>query len=61
MLRGICKKFCVINSDNDPYVPLENAYQLALNLAVEVNVVEGAGHFNSSKFPLLLEMVKKEI
>ncbi len=60
-IRGSCKRFCVINSDKDPYVPLDNAYQLALSLATEVNVIKGAGHFNSSDFPKLLEMVKKEL
>ncbi len=60
-IRGNCKKFYVINSDNDPYVPLENAYQLALNLATEVKVVKGAGHFSIYEIPELLEMVKKEL
>ncbi len=60
-IRGNCKKFYVINSDNDPYVSLDNAYQLALNLAVEVNMVRGIGHFGNQKFQLLLEMIKKEL
>ncbi len=60
-IRSNCRKFYVINSDNDPYVSLDNAYQLALNLAMEVNVVKGEGHFNSSRFPKLLELIKKEL
>ncbi len=60
-IRGSCKRFYVINSDNDHYVPLENAYQLALNLAVEVKVVKGGGHFNQPEFPELLDAVKKEL
>lgn len=64
-IRANCSSFYVINSDNDPYIPLEAAYQLSLNLAVEVTLIKGAGHFNEAagyvKFQKLLAMVKKEL
>jgi len=64
-IRNNCGKFYVINSDNDPHVPLEKAMQLGLNLAVKVTLIKGAGHFNETagytKFQELLEMIKKEI
>ena len=64
-IRNNCSKFYVINSDNDPHVPFDKALQLALNLAVEVNLIKGAGHFNEAasflEFPELLEMIKKEL
>ena len=54
-----------MHSDNDPYVSLEKAMQLALNLGVEVTLIRKAGHFNERsgylKFPKLLAMVKKEL
>lgn len=52
----------IYHSDNDPYVPLDKAYDLAGNLGVEPNVIGGAGHFNEKsgyiKFPQLLERIK---
>lgn len=64
-IKQNCKKFYVFHSDNDPYVPLEKAEQLAKNLGVDVILVKNAGHFNEkagyTKFELLLEKVKKEL
>lgn len=47
-VRQNCGKFVVFHSDNDPYVSLDRAKLLARELGVEVRLVEGAGHFNSS-------------
>lgn len=54
--------FEVFQSDNDPYVSLDNGKQLAENLNVTLNFVPNAGHFNTkagyTKFDLLLEKLK---
>ncbi len=64
-IRKNCKKFYVINSDDDPYVPLEKGRILAKTLGTELIVLKNAGHINQesgyTKFDLLLEMIKKEI
>ncbi len=64
-IRNNCKKFYVINSDNDPYMPLEKGKELAKSLDVELIVLKNAGHVNQefgyTRFDLLLEMIKNEI
>lgn len=54
-----CHKSMVFHGDNDPYVGLGTAQQLARNLHAKLELVRGAGHFNGStgfvKFPLLLK------
>lgn len=55
-------KFFVYNSDNDPYVPLEQGKQVAEKLGVKLNVIQGGGHINASagytKFERLLSDIK---
>jgi uncharacterized protein len=62
-IKSNCKKFFVINSDNDPYVPIKKAKELASNLGTEPILVRDAGHFNEkagyTSFPKLLEMIKE--
>ena len=64
-IKQNCKKFYIFHSDNDPYVSLEKAEQLAKNLGVDVILVKNAGHFNEkvgyTKFELLLEKIKNEL
>ncbi len=64
-IKQNCKKFYVFHSDNDPYVPLKKAQELAKNLDVSVILVKNAGHFNEkagyTKFELLLEKIKNEL
>jgi hypothetical protein len=64
-IRSNCKKFYVINSDNDPYVPLETGRELAKNLKTELIVLKNAGHVNEEagfiKFEFLLEKIKGEL
>jgi predicted alpha/beta hydrolase family esterase len=61
-IRENCPNFFVLCSDKDPYVPKENALELARNLGVEPIVIKGAGHFNSragySEFPFLLNKIE---
>ena len=58
-IHGHCFNFCVYHADNDPYIKLKTAEDLAEKLGVEVNLIEGGGHFNAAngylKFPRLLE------
>lgn len=41
-----CDNFYVLNSKDDPYVPLEKGYELSRYLKTELQVFETAGHFN---------------
>jgi predicted alpha/beta hydrolase family esterase len=58
-----CRRFVVINSDDDPYVPIEKGKELAEKLGSDLVIVEHAGHINAefgfTQFPLLLEYLKK--
>ena len=59
------QKFVVFQSDDDPYVGLENGKELAKNLGVELTFVPKAGQFNKKsgyiKFEALRDKVLKEI
>lgn len=61
-IKQNCPKFFVFHSDNDPYVPIEQAEKLAKNLGVDVILIKNAGHFNEkagySKFDLILDKIK---
>jgi uncharacterized protein len=62
-IKENCGKFFIYHSDNDPYVPLEKAEEVAGNLDVTITIIHGAGHFNEAsgykQFPELLERIKK--
>jgi predicted alpha/beta hydrolase family esterase len=64
-IRKNCRRFYVINSDNDPYVPLSEGRSLARNLGVQPIILKNAGHMNSESgythFEFLLELIKKEL
>ncbi len=49
-----CDRFFVYSSDNDPYIPLEKAEELAKNVYAPVTLVRGAGHFTFRRFPRIL-------
>jgi len=61
-IKKNCRAFHVFNSDNDPYVPLEEGAKLSENLRCELNIVKDAGHINEAagytEFPLLLEKIQ---
>ena len=52
----------VYHSDNDPYVPVKKAYELADKLGVKPIIIRGAGHFNELAgylwFPELLADIR---
>lgn len=62
-IKQNCKNFYIYHSDNDPYVNINKAKELAGKLGVEVKEIKGAGHFNFEigydKFELLLNDVLK--
>jgi hypothetical protein len=64
-IKENCKHFYVIHSDNDPYVPLEKAEELAKNLEVNIILVKGGEHFQAQSgfktFDLLLNKIDREI
>ncbi len=64
-IKENCSKLYVIHSDNDPYVPLNEAENLANKLGTKVIIIKNAGHFNESsgfkKFDFLLKMIEKDI
>lgn len=51
----------VLHTDNDPYIALKNAEDLAKNLGVTVQVIHGGGHLNASAgfttFPILRDSI----
>ena len=61
-IKSNCQNFVVFHSDNDPYIRLEKAQEVAGHLDIEVTLVKGAGHFNKTAgyetFDLLLEKIK---
>ncbi len=62
-IKKNCKNFYVIHSDNDPFVPLERAEELAEKLGIKVILVKGGEHFQDisgfKTFELLLDKVKE--
>jgi hypothetical protein len=61
-IRQHCGKFSVIHADNDPYIRLDLARDLAAHLGSTVTLVTGGGHLNAAagyrEFPLLLKEIE---
>lgn len=64
-IHSNCKKFIVINSDNDPYIPLEIAESLASNLKTKLVVEHNGDHLNAPviqdnayAYPRLLKLIE---
>ncbi|MBN2567586.1 serine hydrolase family protein [Candidatus Woesearchaeota archaeon] len=64
-IRRNCRSFTLFHSDNDPYVPLTKAQELARHLSVRLTIVKGAGHFNEragyTAFPQLLAAIREKL
>ncbi len=64
-IKQNCKKFYIYHADNDPYIPIKKAKELANKLDTKVIEIKNAGHFNKkagyNKFELLLKNIKKYI
>ncbi|MDD5171714.1 MAG: alpha/beta fold hydrolase [Candidatus ainarchaeum sp.] len=56
-----CRRFIVINSDNDPFIPLDEGKRLAEQLGADFIIEHGGGHINEgsgySSYPLLLKIL----
>ena len=61
-IKANSKNFVVFQSDNDPYVSLDNGKELSEKLGVGLSFVPNAGHFNKkagyTKFDELLKKVE---
>ncbi len=64
-IKKNCKKFHIYHSDNDPYVPIRMAQEIAEKLDTVVVEIPNAGHFNKEAgydtFEFLLEDIKTYI
>lgn len=64
-IREGVNELLFIHSDNDPYVPLNQAQYVSTNTSAEMIVVPGEGHFNLERsneykqFPKLLEILEE--
>jgi len=56
-----CKQFFIYHSDNDPYVPIECANELADKLGVKPKIIKNAGHFNEKAGYLEFEYLFNDI
>ncbi|MEA3514071.1 MAG: alpha/beta fold hydrolase [Nanoarchaeota archaeon] len=56
-----CEQFYIINSDNDPYVPIIKGNEIANKFGTKAIMINGAGHFNTesgyTEFPQLVEYI----
>lgn len=63
-IKSNCSRFYVINSDNDPYVPITEGRKLADHLGAELIILKNAGHINKesgyTEFEFLLEKIIEE-
>lgn len=65
-IRANAKKLLLIHSDNDPYVPLNQAQYVADNCRAELLTIPGQGHFNLEQseeygqFPKLIEVLQEK-
>ena len=60
-IRKKAGNFVVFQSDDDPYVGLDNGKELAKNLGVELSFVPNAGHFNKKAGYLEFEQLKEKV
>ncbi|MBC8494866.1 alpha/beta hydrolase [archaeon] len=62
-IKRHCHKFFIYHSNNDPYIPVNCGEMIALELSANLDIIEGAGHFNKAagytKFERILEDIKK--
>lgn len=62
-IKKHCEKFIVINSDDDPYVPLSDLGVFKEKLNAKIIIVNNAGHISGedgfTEFPLVLNEIVK--
>lgn len=66
MIANRCHKLLFVHSDDDPYVPLEQAKHVAEQCDSEIVLIPEQGHFNLEKsesykqFPALVELMARQ-
>lgn len=64
-IKRNCRTFYVINSDDDPYVPLVKGRDLAKHLDTKLIILKNAGHINKESgyvtFDFLLKKIKEQL
>ena len=62
-IKSLGGKIIAINSDDDPFVPYQQAQEIEKNLGAELYTVQGGKHLNVKagfkEIPLVLELLKK--
>lgn len=61
VIKKKAQHFVVFQSDDDPYVGLENGKELSKNLGVELSFVPNAGHFNKRAGYLKFEKLRDKV
>lgn len=60
-IKSACKKFFVINSDNDPYIPIQIGKDLAKNLGTKLIIENNGEHLSNPDdmfgYPKLLNLI----
>jgi len=60
-IKKKAEHFAVFQSDDDPYVGLENGKELSKNLGVELSFIPNAGHFNKKAGYLKFEKLRDKV
>lgn len=60
-IKQNCEQCYIYHSNNDPYVPIECANELANKLEVKPNIIKNAGHFNKESGYLKFEKLFNDI
>jgi predicted alpha/beta hydrolase family esterase len=60
-IKRNCRNFYIYHSDNDPYVPMYKAEEIAAHLNTKVIVIQNAGHFNEKAGYLTFEELLNNI
>ena len=60
-IKKKAQDFVVFQSDDDPYVGLDNGKELAKNLGIELSFVPNAGHFNKRAGYLKFDLLKDKV
>ncbi|MAZ76625.1 MAG: hypothetical protein CMH31_04915 [Micavibrio sp.] len=57
------KHIDILHGDNDPYVPIKQAQDIADGLDIKLQIIKGGGHLNTeagyNSFPLLLDLINE--
>ncbi len=56
-IKKNCSKFVALFSDNDPYVPVEEAKLFEQRLNAKTIIEHSKGHYNDSEYPSILKAV----